>query len=82
MTYDAYEKDIAILQLYFKSPTMMEYKTFPSQTWISFFSAIGGLLGLCIGMSIVTVIELVWLCITIASKMVNLSGQKMQKRKF
>ena len=59
--YDAFEDDIAILQVYFKTPTIMEYETFPSQTWVSFFSTIGGLLGLCIGMSIVTVIELVWL---------------------
>ena len=59
--YDAYEKDIAVLQIYFKSPTVMEYKTFPSQTWVGFFSTIGGLLGLCIGMSIITFVELFWL---------------------
>ena len=31
------------------------------QNWIDFFSAIGGLLGLCIGLSIVTFVELFWL---------------------
>ena len=70
-TYDAYEKDIAILQIYFKSPTIIEYGTFPSQTWIDFFSSIGGLLGLCIGLSIVTVIELFWLLLRIGAKIIT-----------
>jgi hypothetical protein len=76
MTYDAYEKDIAILQIYFKSPTVMEFGTFPSQNWVGFFSAIGGLLGLCIGMSIVTIIELFWLCFRIAAKVVQPTNRK------
>ena len=70
-TYDAYEKDIAILQIYFKSPTIIEYGTFPSQTWIDFFSSIGGLLGLCIGMSIVTFIEIFWLILQIGAQIVE-----------
>jgi hypothetical protein len=75
--YDAYEKDIAVLQIYFKTPTVMEYQTFPSQTWISFFSTIGGLLGLCIGLSIVTFIELFWLVLRIGANLIKpLMGQR------
>jgi hypothetical protein len=32
-------------------------------TWIDFLSQVGGLLGLCIGVSIITFIELFWLCL-------------------
>ena len=60
-TYDAYDKDIAIVEFYFKTPSVIEFNTSVRLTWIDFFSAIGGLLGLCIGMSIVTFIELFWL---------------------
>ena len=76
ITYDAYEKDIAILQIYFKSPTIMEYGTFPSNTWIDFFSSIGGLLGLCIGISIVTFIEIFWLILRMAAKVVQPNRRK------
>ena len=61
-TYDAYDKDLAVASFYFRKTSIIELKTDVSQTWIDFFSAIGGLLGLCIGMSIVTIIELFWLC--------------------
>jgi hypothetical protein len=70
-TYEAYEKDIAILQIYFKTPTVVEYKTYPRQSWIDFFSAIGGLLGLCIGLSIVTFVELFWLVLRIGANLIK-----------
>jgi len=68
VTYDAYEKDIAIVQFYFMTSSVIEFKTSPSQNWIDYFSAIGGLLGLCIGLSIVTIVELFWLLFRILSK--------------
>jgi hypothetical protein len=49
----------------------MEYQTFPSQSWIDFFSAIGGLLGLCIGLSIVTFVELFWLVLCIGANLIK-----------
>ena len=60
--YDAYDEDIAILNIYFDTVSVMQFGTQASQGWIDFFSNVGGLLGLCIGLSIVTIIELVWLC--------------------
>jgi hypothetical protein len=38
---------------------------------INFFSVIGGLLGLCIGMSIVTFVELFWLLLKMGGIVVN-----------
>jgi hypothetical protein len=61
-TYDAYDQDLAVASFFFRKTSIIELNTDVSQTWIEFFSVIGGLLGLCIGMSIVTFIELFWLC--------------------
>ena len=71
-TYDAYEKDIAIVQFYFLTSSVIEFKTSQSQSWIDYLSAVGGLLGLCIGLSIVTIVELFWLCLRILSKLFSL----------
>ena len=61
LTYDAYDNDIAIVEFYFKKSSVIEFSTNVRMSWIDFFSAIGGLLGLCIGVSIVTFVELIWL---------------------
>jgi len=66
-SYDAYEKDIAVLNVFFASPTVMEYTTKPSKTWFDFISAVGGNGGLFIGFSIVTVLELFWLLLRIGN---------------
>jgi hypothetical protein len=55
----------------------MEYQTFPSQSWIDFFSAIGGLLGLCIGLSIVTFVELFWLVLRIGATLIKPLGRQI-----
>ena len=72
-TYEAYDKDIAVVQVYFKTSTIIEFETQPSQDWVGFFSTIGGLLGLCIGLSIVTLVELCWLGFRILT---NTMGKK------
>ena len=63
--YDAFDSDIAALHIYFRRSTVFQLGTQPTMTWIDFMSQVGGLLGLCIGVSIVTVIELVWLCLRV-----------------
>jgi len=72
-TYDAYEKDIALLHFYFKKSTAFQLGTQPTMTWIDFLSQVGGLLGLCIGISIVTFIELFWLCLRILFQKLKLT---------
>ncbi len=59
--YDAYDRDIAMLNVYFETPTVLEYTTQHSKTWFDIISAIGGNGGLFIGFSIVTILEIVWL---------------------
>jgi hypothetical protein len=59
--YDAYDRDIAMLNVYFETPTVLEYTTQHSKTWFDFISAVGGNGGLFIGFSIVTILEIVWL---------------------
>ena len=71
LTYNAYDVDIAVVQIYFENPTVFQYLRQPKSTWVDFFSSIGGLLGLCLGLSIVTVVELFWLCVTMGQKLVN-----------
>jgi len=61
--YDAYDRDIAILNVYFETPTVLEYTTQHSKTWFDFISVVGGNGGLFIGFSIVTILEIVWLII-------------------
>jgi Amiloride-sensitive sodium channel len=60
--YDAFDEDIAIVKVFFDTPAIFLYSSQPAQTWLDFFAAIGGLLGLCFGFSIITIIELIWLC--------------------
>ena len=62
--YDAYDKDIAVLNVYFDSTTVLKLKSEKRQTWIDYFSSVGGAMGLCIGLSIVTIVELFWVCLT------------------
>ena len=59
--YDAYERDIAILNVFFETPSALEYTTGQSKTWFDFISAVGGNGGLFIGFSIVTILEIIWL---------------------
>ena len=59
--YDAYDRDIAILNVFFETPTVLEYTTQHSKTWLDIISAVGGNGGLFIGFSIVTILEIIWL---------------------
>lgn len=61
-SYNAYTRDIALVSVFFNVPTVWMFTTTASSTWITFVSNVGGLLGLCVGISFVTAIELVWLC--------------------
>ena len=64
--YDAYNEDIAIVNVFFDTPAVFLYSSQPAQTWVDFFAAIGGLLGLCFGFSIITLVEVIWLCLQLA----------------
>ena len=56
--YDAYTNDIAIVNFYFDKSTVMLYKRDQRMTMIDYISQMGGLLGLGIGCSFISIIEL------------------------
>ena len=73
--YDAYINDIAIVSFYFDKPTVMVYDRDQRMTMIDYISQMGGLLGLGIGCSFISIIELLyWLTIRLAR---NLSNPKI-----
>jgi hypothetical protein len=59
--YDAFNGDIASLSIFFRSPTALHFLNSSSQSWISYFSFVGGIFGLFIGLSIATLYEWIWL---------------------
>ena len=58
--YDAYEKDIAIVTFFFESSDSFEFLKQSKTSVIEFISQIGGLLGLCMGFSFISVVELIY----------------------
>jgi hypothetical protein len=72
--YDAFDKDIAMLEVYFKTASVIQIQNNASMTWVMFFSNIGGLLGLVLGMGIVSLVELIWLVLRILARHYNLTN--------
>lgn len=64
-SYNAFEKDIAILQVFFDSATAVKFETLPRLNWVDFISNVGGLMGLCLGFNIFTIIEVACLFVDI-----------------
>ena len=58
--YNAFEDDIAIVNIFFGKDSLPEYETDPRMTIWDFISNIGGLLGLCAGISILSCAEIVY----------------------
>ena len=76
--YNAYEKDIAVVNIFFGGSTVFgeemllqfiihtflsdssEFERSRRMTWLDFISNLGGLCGLCLGISFVSMIELVY----------------------
>ena len=77
-TYMAYEKDVALVNFYFDSSTVIQYYRERRLTFTSFVSQIGGLLGLCLGFSMVSIVELLYWCSY--RLIMNLSNRKYQQK--
>ena len=56
--YDAYEKDIATVTFFFESSNAFEFLRQSKTTMIDYISQVGGLLGLCMGFSFISVVEI------------------------
>lgn len=58
--YDAYKKDIGILNIFFSEKKILKYVTKNRMSNFDFLSQIGGSLGLAMGISIISVIEVIY----------------------
>ena len=72
-TYDAFEIDIATVEIYFKKSSTIQMGRQSKMNWIDYFSTVGGLLGLVLGMGFVSFIELVWLGLRFIARYLNFS---------
>lgn len=59
-TYDAFEKDIGIINIFFKEKKIMKYETANRMSFFDFLSQIGGSLGLVMGISIISIVEIIY----------------------
>jgi hypothetical protein len=71
--YDAFDKDIAMVQIFYQKPTVVLMGSQLNMTWIDFFSTVGGLLGLVLGMGIISFVELFWLGLRVLARHFNLT---------
>jgi hypothetical protein len=72
-TYDAFNRDIAMIQIMYPKSTIVQMGIQVQMTWIDYFAAVGGLLGLVLGMGFVSFVELIWLCLRIIARELNLT---------
>jgi len=72
------EPIMPMLHVYFDTTPIMQFSSKPRQTWVSFFSTIGGVLGLCEGISLITFIEVVWLLCQIVKRILGSGRERMQ----
>lgn len=59
-TYNAYDKDIAMVTFFFETTTVFEFSRELRMTFIQYISQIGGLLGLCLGFSFISAVEILY----------------------
>ena len=59
-SYDAYEKDIAMVTFFFETTTVFEYAREQRLTLIQYISQIGGLMGLFTGCSFISAVEILY----------------------
>ena len=78
-TYNAYEKDIAMVNFYFDKSSILQYIRQERMTKVDYISQIGGLLGLFMGISFISGIELIyWATVRLARNMDTGKSKKIQ----
>ena len=58
--YDAFDTDIAVANFYFDKSTIIKFQRNLRMTWTDYISQIGGLLGLAMGFSFVSFMEIIY----------------------
>jgi len=66
--YDAFDNDIAVLSIYFGSPTTVEFQRSLRMTIVDFIGSVGGLFGLCLGFSLISFFELLYWFLVITAR--------------
>ena len=61
--YETLQTDIATVEIYFKTASIMEIQQAQRMSWLDFISNVGGLLGLLLGMGFISVFEILWFTI-------------------
>lgn len=59
-TYQAYNQDIGMVNFYFERASVLQFKRALRMTMIDYISQIGGLLGLGIGFSLISGVEMIY----------------------
>ena len=61
-SYDSFKRDIAMVHIIYKKSTLVKFGSQQMMTWVDYFSQVGGILGLLLGMGFMSFIEIIWLC--------------------
>ena len=61
-SYDAYDKDIAMVTFFFETSTVFEFSRDQRMTMVGYISQLGGLLGLFMGFSFISAFEILYWC--------------------
>ena len=76
--YDAFTTDIAIVNFYFDKSTVLQYKRGQRMTEIDFISQMGGLLGLGLGCSFISIVELLyWMTLRLFRNIISRNNLKI-----
>ena len=79
-TYDAFQNDIAVVNFYFDKSTVIEFKRAQRMNLGDYISQMGGLIGLGIGFSFVSAVEIIyWFTIRLFGN-ISLANKKNSKR--
>jgi len=72
LEYDAFKEDIAVVNIYFTEPTVIEYSRSLQSTIFSIISSLGGIFSLFLGFSLVSFIEIFyWFIIKLSRAALN-----------
>ena len=72
INYLAYKKDIAMVTFFFETSTVFEYSREQRMTLVGYISQMGGLLGLCMGFSLISFVEILyWFTIRLCRNMMD-----------
>ena len=79
--YDAFEQDIAVVNFYFSKSTIIQFKRVGRLSWIEYLCQIGGILGLALGISIISGVELIyWITIRLIRNMQSMKETRRYKK--